>query len=88
MNVTIQIATMSKTDVCHAAIAEIADYVNRVVLKMPFQELIKKTADLNMYQTRINVSDAEFAQVYALAVYGKWKKIYNNQVFLFGLRIL
>ena len=55
MNVTVQIAITNKTGVCHAVIAEIADYANKAAPKMQFQELTKVTANLNMYQTRTNV---------------------------------
>ncbi len=54
MNATIQIATMKKTDVCLADIAEIADYADRAVRKMPFQELNMKTANLNTFQIPTN----------------------------------
>ena len=62
---------MNKTDVCPADIAEIADYADKAVHKMQFQELIKATASLNTYQTRTNVSAAEFAPDFAHAVFGK-----------------
>ena len=71
MNVITQIAITNKTDACLADIAEIADFVNKAALKMQYQELKKQMASLNMYQTRINVSVAEFVQDFVLAEFGK-----------------
>lgn len=75
MNVIHLIATMSKTDVCLAAIAEIADYASKAARKMPYQELKKRMENLNTFQTPTNVSAAEFAQDFAPVVFGKWKII-------------
>ena len=71
MSVIIQTATTNKTDVCRADTAVIVVYVNRAARKMQFRELNIVTANLNTFQTRINVQAAEFAQDYVPAEYGK-----------------
>ena len=81
MNVTVQIATMSRTDVCPADIAETADYANKAARKMQFQEQIKETANLNTFQTRISVQAAEYAQAYAPAVSGKLNGVNNKLIY-------
>ena len=82
MNVTTQIVITNKTDVCPADIAETVDYANRVARKMQYQGQKKKTENLNIYQTRINVQAAEYVPAYVPAVFGKLnganKKLINN----------
>ena len=55
MSVITPTATTSKTDVCPADTAEIADCADKAALKMQSQELKKQTANLNTFLTLINV---------------------------------
>lgn len=72
---------MSRIGVCLAVTAGIAGFADRAVPRMQFQELKKKTVNLNMYLIQISVLVAEFAQGFAHVEFGKWKKTFTTPLF-------